>query len=1013
MRLVNPPATLALRLLGEVTLRRGDQPLAGLPSRKAEALLIYLACTRRPIAREVLADLLWDDRPYQTALSNLRTLLSGLRRVVGPVVVVERDTVRFDTTQPYVLDVETFERGLAASEPSTELQTACDLYQGDFLAGFHLRQSRGFEEWAVVERERLRRLAVNGLDRLVRQAIDVGQYAAGLEAADRLTQFEPLSEAAHQQRMHLLARLGRRAEALAAYATCRRLLAEELEVAPSDQTMALYAHIRSAEALGTHNLPPPTTGVFVGRAAEVEALSADLAHPATRMITVLGPGGIGKTRLAIETARQIAGERPGMFLHGLRWAPLAGLASAQLLAAALVHALGLASQGPPKTQLLDYLREREQLLILDNFEHLLGNDPSGPALLAELLATAPLVKVLVTSRERLNLQEERLFDVGGLSVPALDRSPPNPAGYGAVELFLAGAQRVRRDFAPNATELTAIGQACRLLGGAPLGIQLAAAASRQRSCAEIAAALEHSLDSLTSTLHNVPDRHRSLRAAFDHSWVLLPAAGQAQFARLAIFPETFDAPAAQAVGAVDVAGLGDLVDRSLLQLQTDGRYFIHPTLRQYAAEKLAAWPAPPPMAAQHAAYYLALVAQQAPGESPAQRAALAAELLNVQTAWQWAAQHADLAALGRTTPVLHSFYSVQSWFDEGIAAFQSASQQVADQAGNSPAAAQVLSELLMRLARMQINVGQLAAAHTALERAQALLPQVADPDQQATVLGYLAITRYYAGDFSEAAALAEASRQLAEQTGKQEALVFALNFLGSCAKAQGDYAQAKTYFEAAVAGYRALEDGVGAGMVLNNLGNLAQAADDFATAEQHYRACSALFKEHNYLHGAATALANTGRLATRQGRFAEAQQLLTESLTLKQQINDQRGVAVALVSLADVALSTGAHAEAGMQLGRALRLADQMADVKTVLDGLVNAAELAEAQGQTALAARLTAFTLAHKASARETHDRAQALATKLGGLPAAATVAAHRWQRENTLAEVIAEVLAALAPPP
>ena len=211
MRLVNPPATLALRLLGEVTLRRGDQPLAGLPSRKAEALLIYLACTRRPIAREVLADLLWDDRPYQTALSNLRTLLSGLRRVVGPVVVVERDTVRFDTTQPYVLDVETFERGLAASEPSTELQTACDLYQGDFLAGFHLRQSRGFEEWAVVERERLRRLAVNGLDRLVRQAIDVGQYAAGLEAADRLTQFEPLSEAAHQQRMHLLARLGRRA----------------------------------------------------------------------------------------------------------------------------------------------------------------------------------------------------------------------------------------------------------------------------------------------------------------------------------------------------------------------------------------------------------------------------------------------------------------------------------------------------------------------------------------------------------------------------------------------------------------------------------------------------------------------------------------------------------------------------------------------------------------------------------------------------------------------------------
>ena len=559
-----------------------------------------------------------------------------------------------------------------------------------------------------------------------------------------------------------------------------------------------------------------------------------------------------------------------MFLHGLRWAPLAGLATAQLLAATLVHALGLTSQGPPKTQLLEYLREREQLLILDNFEHLLGDNHAGPALLAELLATAPLVKVLVTSRERLNLQEERLFDVGGLSVPAPHHSPPNPASYGAVELFLAGAQRVRRDFEPNAAEMTAIGQACRLLGGAPLGIQLAAAASRQRSCAEIAAALEHSLDSLTSTLHNVPDRHRSLRAAFDHSWVLLHAAGQAQFARLAIFPETFDAAAAQGIAEVDFAALGDLVDRSLLQLQSDGRYLIHPTLRRYAAEKLADWPTPPPMAAQHAAYYLALVAQQAPGESPAQRAAIAAELHNVNAAWQRAAQQADLAALGRITPVLHNFYSLQSWFDEGIAAFQSASQQVASRAGDSPAEAQVLSELLMRLARMQIHVGQLAAAHAALEQAQALLPQVADPDQQATLLGYLAITRYYAGDFAEAAALAEASRRLAEQTGKPEALVFALNFLGSCAKAQGDYAQAQTFFEAAVAGYRALQDGVGAGMVLNNLGNLAQAADDFASAEQHYRACIALFKEHNYLHGAATALANTGRLATRQGRYAEA-----------------------------------------------------------------------------------------------------------------------------------------------
>lgn len=1003
-----PPATLTLRLLGEVTLRHGEQPVAGLPSRKAEALLVYLVCTRRPIAREVLAELLWDDRPHKTALSNLRTLLSGLRRAVGPVLVVERDTIRFDTTQPYWLDVEAFEQALAAGPTPEALQAACDLYQGDFLAGFHLRQSRGFEEWAVVERERLRRLAVIGLERLVRQALEAGRYAAGLEAANRLTQFDPLSEAAHQHRMRLLARLGRRAEALAAYEACRRLLAEELDVAPTEPTMALYAHIRTAEALGTHNLPP-AGGVFVGRTAEVEALGAALAHPATRLVTLLGPGGIGKTRLAIETARQIAAERPGMFLHGLRWVPLAGVPTAHLLPAALVAGLGLTPQGPPHAQLLDYLREREQLLILDNFEHLVGAEAEGPALVAELLAAAPLVRLLVTSRERLNLHEEQLFDVAGLSVPAGDPAPPELGDYGAVELFLAGARRVRRDFAPSPAEAAAIGRACRLLGGAPLGVELAAAATRQRSCADIATALERSLDTLTTTLHNVPERHRSLRAAFDHSWVLLPPAGQTHFARLAVFAEAFDAAAAAAVAEVDLAALSDLADRSLLQLLPEERFGIHPTLRQYAAEQLAGAPdQQAAMAKRHAAHYLALVAQQAPGESPAQRAAIARELPNVRAAWQWAAQQPDPAALGQAAPVLHSFYSTQSWFDEGVAVFQLAGAQMATLPGAE--AAQVLCELLMRQARMQINVGQLAPAHAALAEAQALLPQVADPDQHSTLLGYLAITRYYAGDYAEAAALAEASRQLAEQTGKLEALAFAYNFLGSCAKAQGDYAQAQAHFEQAVGAYRALDDGIGAAMVVNNLGNLAQASGDFAAAEQHYRACTELFKAHNYAHGAATALANTGRLATRQGRHAEAQQLLTESLNLKQQINDQRGVAVALVSLADVALKTGAHAEAGAQLAQALALAEQLADIKTVLDGLLTAAELAAAQGQTALAARLAAFTLAHKATSRETNDHAQTLAATLGGLPEAATLGARRWQRENTLAEVLAEVAGALA---
>jgi nifR3 family TIM-barrel protein len=382
---------LTLRLLGGVSIQRGDRPLTGLPSRKAEALLIYLSCTQRPAAREVLADLLWDDRPPRQALANLRTLLTGLRRALGKALVIDRDSISFNPEADYWLDVKAFEQHIAdvkwqmadsrspKADPSTSvsaislpsaighLRSANDLYRGDFLAGFHLRQSRGFEEWATLERERLHRLAVLGLRRLVQHSLDRGDYAPGLDLAARLLQLDPLGEEAHRAMMLLLARSGQRTAALAQYEACRRRLAEELDVTPTDETAALYARIRSAGASGAHNLPPPATE-FVGREAELGALTEELARPACRLITLLGPGGIGKTRRGVETARQIGEQRPGMFLHGVRFVPLAGLHSAQFLAAALADALDEPEAGDPRERLLNYLSEREMLLLLDNME---------------------------------------------------------------------------------------------------------------------------------------------------------------------------------------------------------------------------------------------------------------------------------------------------------------------------------------------------------------------------------------------------------------------------------------------------------------------------------------------------------------------------------------------------------------------------------------------------------------------------------------------------------------------
>ena len=1003
---------LTIRLLGDVSIQLDDEPLVGLPSRKAEALLIYLACTRRTVAREMLADLLWDDRPQVQALANLRSILSSLRRALGNHLHIARDAVAFNAESHHWLDTHAFALQMAAlrgwlntderlsSETAEALRATLSLYRGDFLAGFYIRESRGFEEWVTLERERLHRLAVLGLRRLVQHFLDSGDYATGIEHAAWLLEIDPLSEEAHRQMMLLLARSGQRSAALAQYEACRRALANELGVAPTEETIALYRRIRSADAWGTHNLPPSPTE-FIGREEELRALPRQLSDPGCRLITILGPGGIGKTRLAVETARHIVAQHPGLFLHGARFVSLAGIDSAQFLAATLVDALGASGGSDPKNQLIDFLREREMLLLLDNFEFLLSDDDAVD-LVAEVLRHAPRVKLLVTSRERLNLREEWLFDLAGLSVPAGAASGAAQS-FAAVRLFMAGARRARRDFAPLSVEVQSIVHICRVLQGMPLGIELAAALVRQHSCAEIAAAIERSLDGLTTSLRNVPERQRSLHAAFEYSWALLPAEFQTHFARLSIFPDTFDREAASSVAEVGAAALDALADKSLLQRQPDGRFQIHSLLRQYAAEQLSASPeAQAAMAGRHAAYYIDFVAGQSSGEESHQRAALHMEIANIRAAWQWMARRQNGEAIARTAATLHNFYSIQSWFREGIEAFQLA----IDRFDNTPEQAPALCELLSRRARMHIHIGQLEAARADLERALLHLERVADLDRRSSILGYLAITHYYAGDYRRASELAQESLRLSEETGSQEGIAFAFNFMGSCAKALGEYGRARHYFERSVVTYRHLQDGIGAAMVINNLGNLAQAMGDYAEAQRHYRECSDLFKAHDHLHGAATTLSNAGRLALKQGAYAEARQLLEESLALKRGIDDRRGIAVALTGLGDVSTSTGEREQAWKHLSQALTLAWQTGDIQLTLETLVAVAALTIKRGQSDTASRLLAFALHHTATAREARERAEQLAGELGGLPDDAVVIARQWVREDALSEVVERIL-------
>jgi predicted ATPase/DNA-binding SARP family transcriptional activator len=1019
-----PTSPLTLRLLGAPLILLDHQPVEGLPSRTAEALLVYLALQEHPVSREFLAEFLWSERTQDQALANLRSILSSLRKAMGDYVLTTRQRVTFNRELPFTLDVAEFEREMARhtsqtplkSADAASLETALNLYGGDFLEGFYVREGRGFEEWAALLRERLRRTAHAGFRTLVRHLFERANYPAGIHYAEKLLAVDPFDEDSCRQLMHLYLRNGQPTAALQTYTRLRRLLENELHVEPAPATRALYERVRALPFPPPVRLPPDPTP-FLGRETEIETVWQVL--PDHRLVTLFGPGGIGKTRLSIEVARRFAQHRPGQFLDGIFFIPLATAQTAQELPTNIAEEIGFHFRGTdaPLTQLLAHLREKEMLLILDNFEPFLSEGDAGTLFLVEMLSKAPQVKLILTSRERVNLYEEVVFDLPGLALP--DPTSENPETFSAVALFAQTARRVKTGFAITDENTATLVQICRLLDGTPLALELAASWVRQYSLAQIYRNLQESLDFLQASYRNLPKRHRSLRAVFDHSWELLAPPEQAIFSQLAIFEGAFSPEAASSVVSFQSSVfseaselhpahwslttdhyLASLADKSLLQPQPEGRYVLHPLLRQFAAEKQAEYTGVLDTAPQrHADYYLHFVTQQGSGEDTAQRAALRAALPNIRAAWQFAAQKHALAQLESAAVILHNFFSIQSWFLEGLELFAFALAHIPDENPPTSAFASALCELLSRKARMHIHIGQMEAARPELERAVSLMRYLDDPDRRSVVLGYLAITHYYAGDYTAAITLAQESQQLSEETQNPEGLAFAQNFLGSCYKSQGNYVRARASFEQAVKTYKAYDDSIGAAMVLNNLGNLAQAMKDFDGAQAYYQECAALFKTHDHIHGAATTLANAGKLALRQGQFETARALLEESLTLKQQLNDQRGVAVARVSLGDLAVRTGAPAQARAHYAQSLSLAHGSGDIRLALEILAAVLEFWVNLGESERAASLWAFICQHPALSQEARERGEKAAEGLGEVEGG----------KGTLEEVVDEVLEGL----
>ncbi len=1010
---------LTLLTLGGLEIRKDDQPLTGLASRKAEALLAYLAAEDRAHPREVLADLLWDDRSTAQALGNLRVLLNSLRKHLGNELETSRQSARLRRSPAWKMDSLDFETLIRAEQEhafgltsltesgAESLEAALRLYRGDFLAGVYFRESSRFEEWATLNRERLRLLAVTALENLLDYYKRCGNYPAGIRAVQRLLTFDPLREESHRELMLLLARNGQNALALRQYDILRVMLEKEMGISPAPETEALRRKLSAAPNASRSGLPVYGTP-FIGRESELERLAALLRRPECRLVTLLGPGGIGKTRLAAQLAAQMGAE----FINGVAFAALHPAADSDSFFLSLCRALELAPQPrqSPREALLQALRERELLVVLDNFEQNLAQ----AALLNDLLETAPGVNLLVISRVRLNLRNEWPFDLPGLEIP-----PENPQDSDAAQFFWQAARRARPDFQLDSETLPHVLRICKLVMGAPLGIELAAAWLRTLSPAQVAEAIAGDLDTLSTTSPDVPERHRSFRALLDHSWQLLTAGERAAFCKLSACEGGFDYEAARVVAGAGPAVLSGLVEQSFVQRKDAGRYTIHELLRQYAAGRLEECLPPGEHPAEtHARYYLEFASRREADlrgpRQPEALAGIAAELDNLRAAVHWAseAKRADLLA-----PALEAFISFfdlrggyqeadrllarladlpgedlfvawvnahRGWVCDRLARYAQGREfsECALAMFETLGEARGQSHALANLGMNAISRGALEEAFDFLTRGLALARQAGDEACQARCLNLIGVIHKQRGDFMRAREILSQSLGIFRALGDPQRTAALDNNLGAVLRALGDLEAARACYEENLSIRRRLGDPRGAALALVNLGNLLAQMEQFEAAHQAYQESLAISGERDDPWGKSLCLHNLGDLARQGGEQSLALRHYQESLALRRRIQDRSGAAYSLAGLGHACAALRDWDAARACFREAAELAVELKLMPVALDALGGMAVLLSENGEEEQAAALAGFVLSQPAAERQTRRL-------LDGLPQTAPAAA------------------------
>ena len=1041
---------LKIHCFGTLTITKNGEVITQFDTDKARALLVYLALEqKRSLTRSHLAGVLWSDLSEKQALQSLRQTLLILRKALGDfspqqLIFSEKDVVRINPDIPIWVDVIAFKNELFDALQFFQrqdqfhqinfrrLKNAFKIKSGIFLDNFSITGAYLFDEWLSLTRESLDHQATEGLGYLVQYYQNRCEYGLARSSLQQILQITPWNERAHVMLMQLYAVDGQWSAFENQYRLLRKFLMNEIGVEPTSETTAFYEKSRKirSEAPTLLNEPNyqskiPLDGArFIGRERELDEVTSLLVDPACRLITLHGPGGIGKTSLALEIFRQ----QTGVYRDGVFFVSLGGVHTNEELITELIMNLQvpLLDSTNLDERLRDFLRNKTILLVLDNFEQLLA-DSETTITLGKIIRNSINIKILVTSRERLNLIEEWVYPINGLTYPVSSNLSETELvkQYDALALFQQRAKQVKPDFKLDQRSISAVVEICRLYEGLPLAIELAAADVWSQSCQWIAEKISCNLNSLHSNTSNVAPRYRNLWRNLDDSWNLMDENLRRIFTKIGIFEDSFSYSTAKTICLSEQDDLNRLVNQSLLQLYPDGRYKTHSVIQQYAFEKLKQSGMLQEVKLVFVHFFTEFLQIFFEKEDTIHQKQvldeIQVELRNLKKAWQLIIEFKHIEHLEIFLEPFYQFYNIRSRFREGMELYQPAlnllselqSNETDDQfeilqgkllvksgslahraRENSQAreslekAKQIFSKHSLEkelidcqtaLAEVYLRSNEYANAGKTAEKNLEYYHQTCDKVGQIKALNTLGLVSLRRGEIEGARGYFNQSVELGRKSETKRHLIVPLNYLGDIACNEGNYQEATSLFQKSLKIASELEDLYQEALLLNNLASVYHVELDYLKASETYRRSLEICRQIVDLNGEAIALANLGEIALAQENCSEAISLSNQALDISREIGEEWSISICLNILAEAYCKLGQFEKAQQHIREALQIAYKNEAIRFLARYAITAGRCYQLQGSYELAKELLSAALAHSSTEYDIREKANEYCKEMG----------------------------------